>query len=226
VDFHSFNPFAIHLYSDEAQTSFRKNYDNPTDGFSNLGVQNAWPFRSDSQVLHVLDCTTKYNQVSQCSRPNSLSSNVLYSSPLPQSFQEFNGKYRLFLYETTIIQKITFQIQAVAEGGQTFNSGDLSLNIICPDTSFITAPNLAHHNRRVEPLVIFHVGAMYKYQMYTFPGYYPSFEQCNFVTKYRIMPKVDPVLVPTQNTHDGRSLFWSAKEPHGLNHTDQWQGTC
>ena len=55
----------------------------------------------------------------------------------------YDGKYRLYLYETRIIQEIHFKIVALAEGGYTYEQTDLILNVTCPSYAKVNPPNVA-----------------------------------------------------------------------------------
>ena len=104
------------------------------------------------------------------------------------TYLEYSGnkKYRLYLYETRIIQEIHFKIEALAEGGVTLDSPELIFNVTCPSFATVTVPNAADHGIDYENPKVRYLGGLGADARYDFPGFYPSFEQCNFITGYAI----------------------------------------
>lgn len=49
--------------------------------------------------------------------------------------------YRLYVYDTRIVQEIRFKIEATAEGGASMKSPELILNITCPSYVAVAAPS-------------------------------------------------------------------------------------
>jgi hypothetical protein len=188
-----------------------KHVEDPATG-TESGALYEMPFRYDSQVLHVLDCTKRAQEISACVRPceekyESQTDATQATDPASRSEQCYNptrneqsfvpiytdstktvvSKYRLYLYETRIIQKITFRIEAMAEGGQRFETSDLILNVTCPGHVTVAAPSLADHGvAGVSSPVTVYIGGRDAGAEYIFPSFYPTFEYCNFITGYRI----------------------------------------
>ena len=54
-------------------------------------------------------------------------------------------KYRLYVYETRIIQEIKFKIEAMAEGGKRLETSDLILNVTCPGFVSVQSPKSDIH---------------------------------------------------------------------------------
>mmetsp|Transcript_14973 Transcript_14973/g.23176 ORF Transcript_14973/g.23176 Transcript_14973/m.23176 type:complete len:97 (+) Transcript_14973:2891-3181(+) len=94
----------IQYFTDESETYAKQD---GTDYGYIYSIQNGWPFKSDSQILHVLDCTTYYNEISKCERPTASSSHIdsAVRDKDQVSYLEYSGdkKYRLFVYETRIV---------------------------------------------------------------------------------------------------------------------------
>ena len=75
----------------------------------------------------------------------------------------------------------------MAEGGQRFETSDLTLDITCPGHVTVAAPNLNDHG--VTPfssIVTMYIGGRDANSQYIFPSFYPTFEYCNFITSYRL----------------------------------------
>jgi hypothetical protein len=53
--------------------------------------------------------------------------------------------YRLYLYETRIVNEVHFSITALAEGGFTRTETDMILNVTCPSYAEVNAPTTAMH---------------------------------------------------------------------------------
>lgn len=109
-----------------------------------------------------------------------------------------NKKYRLYLYETRIVQSIEFKIEALAEGGAKLATDTVTLNVTCPSYATVAEPHESHYANTVHagtthqytPLydreVTVYIGAKFFHNEYNFPGFYPTFEQCNFITGYHL----------------------------------------
>ena len=95
-------------------------------------------------------------------------------------------KYRLYLYETRIVQEIQFRIKATAEGGAYLKTDVLTLNVTCPSYATVAEPNgdaegpvgtFSHGTKNVYNRdVVMYIGAKEVYNEYNFPGFYPTFE--------------------------------------------------
>jgi len=68
----------------------------------------------------------------------------------------------------------------------------LTLNVTCPSYATVAEPNgdaelFSHGTKNVyDREVLMYVGAKEWYNEYNFPGFYPTFEQCNFITGYHL----------------------------------------
>lgn len=74
-------------------------------------------------------------EVSSCSRPLNTNGDPNKGHLDFVTIDDGSGnvlKYRLYVYETRLIQMITFKIEAMAEGGKRFETPDLILNVTCP----------------------------------------------------------------------------------------------
>lgn len=56
-------------------------------------------------------------------------------------------KYRIFAFDTKIVQTITFTIEALAEGGKTLEQTNLILNVTCPSYATVKKATYAANNR-------------------------------------------------------------------------------
>ena len=72
-----------------------------------------------------------------------------------------NGKtyYRLYMYETRIIQEVHFSITALTEGGVSRTESDLILNVTCPSYGEVNAPTTAVSGAEMDSDVQRYVGA-------------------------------------------------------------------
>ena len=112
-------------YSDQAPSSVYKD----GDGFSQKSV-TGWPITSDSIVWHVLDCTENHNQISTCTKPP-------FDATRPErswlSYEDAaypaQKKYRMYVFNTNMVQKLTFTIEAMAEGGAVHEETGLILDV-------------------------------------------------------------------------------------------------
>jgi hypothetical protein len=67
------------------------------------------------------------------------------------------------------------------------------LNITCPAYADITHPDLTLHGVIFEDRVTKYIGGLVKDAQYTFPAFYPTFEQCNFITGYTLAKEIGEV---------------------------------
>jgi hypothetical protein len=133
-----------------------------------------------------------------------------------------NGKtfYRLYLYETKIIQEVHFSITALSEGGFTHTETDLILNVTCPSYAEVNSPTTAAYGTEMTSDLTRYVGAKGDYKTYTFPDFYPmEFEYCNFITSYTLA-SVDSAYSNYNNTIGSMYDFTSVEAPVGMSLLD------
>ena len=175
-----------------------------------------WPITSDSIVWHVLDCTENHNQISVCAKPP-FDATRPERSWLTYDEGATQKKYRMFVFNTKIVQKLTFTIEAMAEGGATHSESGLVLEVTCPSYLTVTKATYANNGRQFIETVDLYVGGIYEYGAeYDFPSWYPSYEYCNFITGYKIGAAAPRSLVPGMygfadvETPDGMELLFGA----------------
>jgi hypothetical protein len=156
-----------------------------------------------------MDCTANHNQVGICSRP-AYSTTRNERSFVPEVR---NGKtyYRLYMYDTRIIQQVNFRIVALAEGGLEKTLSDLILNVTCPSYGEVNLPVSA-----IDSAVTRYVGALDDDTIYTFPDFVPmEFEYCNFITSYTLTSPADTYSA-YNNTIGSMVDFTTIRPPTGM----------
>ena len=149
-----------------------------------------------------------------CSKPP-------FTESRPQnSWKVYNAgkhkKYRIFAFNTKIVQTITFTIEALAEGGQTHQETNLILNVTCPSYATVKKATYAENNRQFIDKVDLYIGGTDQYGAeYDFPSWYPSYEYCNFITGYALASE-PPVGSNRNNSITGFTNFAQAKAPDGM----------
>jgi hypothetical protein len=106
----------------------------------------------------LLDCRTDENTPGKCAKPVPVNTNNHNNNngklPLQNLYRDDYDlaadsikKYRLYLYETRIVQNIEFRIEAMTEGGGLLTTDMLRLNVTCP--SFVTVAAPLTYNKAV-----------------------------------------------------------------------------
>ena len=200
-------------YTDQAPSSVYKD----GDGFSQTSV-TGWPITSDSIVWHILDCTENHNQISTCTKPP-------FDATRPErSWLNYKDaaypaqkKYRMYVFNTNMVQKLTFTIEAMAEGGAVHEETGLILDVQCPSSLTVQKATYTNNGRQFIETVDLYIGGTYENGAeYDFPSWYPTFEYCNFITGYKIAAAAPKSLIPGMygfgdvKTPDGMSLIFGA----------------